>query len=64
MDNCWIDYKGLEVQMTAEEKLKELYRSCDFVAGSYILKDSQCRVMLSPLDIDLITNLVVERLRR
>ena len=45
--------------MTAEEKLKELYEDVEFLQNNYATPYS---VRISPKDIDLIANLVVERL--
>ena len=55
--------------MTAEEKLKELYRACDeeLTAEDMAIQGIQTTYNvnfkhISPEDIDLIANLVVERL--
>lgn len=50
--------------MTAEEKLKELYKKLEpkGQGGNYI-EIKPYYISLSPCDIDLIANLVIERLR-
>ncbi len=52
--------------MTAEEKLRELYEEGqdEWQSNSYVARDNHGRVHLSARDIDLIANLVVERLDR
>ena len=51
--------------MIAEEKLRELYKEGqdEWQDNSYVARDNHGRVHLSARDIDLIANLVIERLR-
>ena len=49
--------------MTAEERLQELYEADDWKKGWLWEKDLQGRVYLAPEHIDLIADLVVERLK-
>jgi len=53
----------MEQPETAEEKLKELYETSWHSELRHIMRvDEKGRVELAPKDIDLIANLVVERL--
>ena len=49
--------------MTAEERLQALQDSHVWEGGNYIHVDTSGRVRLSPEDMDLIADLVVERLK-
>ncbi len=51
--------------MTAEEKLKELYKHCGITShGSNIYTKDYQRIPLTAEIIDLIANLVIERLNK
>ena len=54
--------------MTAEEKLKDLYKERDFtlktLENGIIVTRGQASVCMNPADIDLIANLVVERISK
>ena len=52
--------------MTAEEKLKKLYEKGqdEWQNNSYVARDGHGRVHISARDIDLIADLVVERIRK